>query len=191
VRNDLRVATGGGLGGALNAWLCYARLPVPAGGATFSWYVVPAGALHGAALAVAALAAARILRTSTMAVRFAAAPAVAWLAGYISWIPLNRFAVDEPWRESLTWAWRQGWDLAILGPFQYFGLVSGLLYLTLVFGWGRIRRAVVWWLAAIACGVLGSLWWWVAVEPWYLSPLHGSIWGAAVAAASWNWVRSL
>src|SRR5262245_6561437 len=49
----LRVGVGGAVGGATNGWLCYAKLPVSAGH-NFSWHVIPAGAAHGAILAVVA-----------------------------------------------------------------------------------------------------------------------------------------
>lgn len=60
----------GGLGGAINAWLCYAKLPVPvigpeiAGASSpieFSSYVVLGGAGHGALLAFVSVGLAIIL----------------------------------------------------------------------------------------------------------------------------------
>jgi hypothetical protein len=187
---ERRTGIAGGLAGALNAWLCYAQVPVQAAGnATFKWHVIPAGAFHGAALAVGAMAATRMLVTHTWARRILMAPVVAWFLGFISWIPLNRSAFDEPWLRSLSWPFHESWAALAFAPEQYFGFVGGLLYLLLVFRKGRISSPLVWTLSTVACGVLGSLWWWIQVEPWYFSPLHGTIWGLAVAAGSWEWVR--
>lgn len=188
---EARVAAGGAIGGAVNAILCYARIPVPAAQtATFAWHIIPAGACHGALLSLAALVSARLFATRGMLLRCFLALPVAWFAGFVSWIPVNRSALDESWADSLTWPFHQGWALGVLGPCQYFGLVSGLLYLALISCRQRVPNVAIWVLSASASGALGSLWWWASAEPWYFSPLHGTIWGAAVAAGSWRWVRA-
>ena len=79
-----------------------------------------------------------------------------------------------------------------LGLLQYFGLVSLLYYAALTLGRQlrvsdlRTHQAV-----AGACGVLGSLWFWIDTKPWYLSLLHGAIWGACVGYGVWKSQRDL
>lgn len=183
---ELRIGACGAVGGATNAWLCYAQWPVPAAkNATFAWHVVPAGAFHGAVLAAVAFGTARLLSKRNLRTKLVAAPLLAWIAGVASWIPLNRSAFDEPWAKSLTWPFHQDWSMAMLAPLQYFGFVAGLYYLCLVLPFARTRSLGVHVLCASASAALGSLWWWIAMEPWYFSPLHGAVWGTAVGVGSW------
>lgn len=179
----------GAVGGAINAWLCYAQFPVAAAtNADFHWHVVPAGAVHGGLLAAFALGGGSLLLNRSLGERLLAAPLLAWIAGVTSWIPLNRSAFDEPWLKSLTWPFHQGWSLAAIGPFQYFGLVAGFYYVLLTLYASRHRRLSAHVLYAGASGTLGSLWWWITVEPWYFSLFHGAIWGTLVGTGAW--VRS-
>jgi len=46
-------------------------------------------------------------------------------------------------------------------------------------------------LIASACGVLGSLWFWLDSKPWYLSLLHGAIWGSLVGFGVWRFQRDV
>ena len=71
----------GGSGGAINASLCYANLPVPVGvrgwgnaPIEFIWSIIPAGALHGALLAMMAVGGAWLLRSARVAVRLTDGP---------------------------------------------------------------------------------------------------------------------
>jgi hypothetical protein len=181
-----RVAFGGGFAGATNAWLCYARLPVAVeDDPTFHWHVIPAGAVHGAVLAAVAFGVGNVLSRQGLRGRLAAALPLAWLAGFAAWIPLNRSAFDQAWSTSLTWPFHGGWVAIVVSPFQYFGFVV-LMYYALVALWlnreGRLTPHVAF--AALA-GVLGSLWWWIAIGPWYFSVLHGVIWGTFVGIAAW------
>lgn len=184
---NLWVGLFGALGGATNAYLCYARLPVPVeGNPAFAWHVIPAGAVHGGALALGAFALAALLSQQPLRLRLAAAPLVGWMAGFVSWIPLNRSAFDEPWSKSATWPFHEGWSGAILGPFMYFGLVTLLYYLCLVLFCGRARSLGAHVLYGGTAAFLGSLWWWSSMEPWYFSFLHGGIWGAFVGTGVWT-----
>jgi hypothetical protein len=187
---ELRIGACGALGGAANAWLCYAQLPVAAGNTTFAWHVVPAGAVHGGLLAVIAFGAGRLLSKWTLGARLLAAPLLAWIAGVLSWIPLSRSATEDPWARSLTWPFHQGWKAAIVDPFLCFGLVAGLYYLSVVLFSLRERRLGAHLLYAGLSGALGSLWWWISIEPWYFSPLHGAIWGAFVGTGAWSLSRN-
>ncbi len=188
---DLRVAACGAIGGAANASLCLAQWPVAAAkNATFAWHVIPAGAIHGGVLAFTAFSGARILASRSLRLRLLVAAPLAWVAGVVSWIPLNRSAFDEPWLRSLTWSFRDGLGTAVGAPFQYFGFVAGLYYLFLVLRGRRGSSLAAHLLTAAASGVLGSLWWWIAMEPWYFSPLHGTIWGTLVGAGAWATSRS-
>jgi hypothetical protein len=189
---SLRVAICGAIGGATNAWLCYAQLPVPAGGpgtSPFAWHVVPAGAVHGFVLAVVAFGASGLFSNRSVGVRLLAAPLLTWIAGMASWIPLNRSAFEESWAKSLTWPFHEGLPKALVAPLQYFGLVAGFYYFSLVFGRPRQRRLHAHLFSAFASAALGSLWWWISVEPWYFSVLHGAIWGSFVGAGVWSVTR--
>jgi hypothetical protein len=183
MRAQVRVALCGALGGGINAWLCYARLPVTGGLPAFKWHVIPAGAIHGGVLAVTPFAAGLLLRLQGLRTRLAAALPVAWLAGFVAWIPLNRSAFDDPWPKSLRWALSEGWGSALLGPLQFFGLVALLYYLVVALSLARETRAlhVV---AATVAGVVGSLWFWITIGPWYFSLLHGAIWGMSVGVGA-------
>ena len=183
---QLRVGACGALGGATNAWLCYAQLPVAAAGnASFAWHVVPAGAVHGGLLAVFAFGVYGLFSKRSLGTRLLVALPLAWIAGVASWIPLNRSAFDEPWSKSLTWPFHESWSAAVVAPFQYFGLVAGLYYLLLALCCSRQRSLGAHLLYGIASGALGSLWWWISAEPWYFSLLHGAIWGTLVGIGAW------
>jgi hypothetical protein len=116
-----------------------------------------------------------------LAVRLAAAVPVAWLAGYASWIPLNRSAFDESWSKSFLWPF-EDWTRAAWVPFAHFGLVAFLYYLWLAVRGLETRGLAANVIAGCAAGVFGSLWWWISWEPWYFSVLHGAIWGALAGA---------
>jgi hypothetical protein len=174
----MRVGLCGAAAGTLNAALCYAQLPVKAAGETFSWYVIPAGAFHGGILAAIAAAGAQHLRRAHWPFAVAGCLLVGWAAGTLAWIPLNHVAFEESWLESATWPFDQGPLVAVLSPLQFFGFVAALYCLTLSRLEIRGRRAHA--AAAIGSGVLGSLWFWIALKPWYLSPLHGAVWGTLV-----------
>jgi hypothetical protein len=180
-RRWLIVGCAGALGGAINAWLVLKGIPVVMKGEPdLDWSVVPAGALHGAVLAVLPVASAFAVVNRTALIRMLTVVPVGWLAGYLSWIPIHRWGGQESWRHSLLWLSRlESGAAATWAPFVYFGMVSALLYLSIL--WGLFDHGlagrVAW---AIAAGVLGSLWFWTDSQPWYFSPIHGSIWGGLV-----------
>ena len=180
------VGLGGALGGAANAWLCYARLPVPVDdNPKFAWHVIPAGTFHGAVLAIVAFAAGMLFSSRRLRNRLAVALPLAWVAGFVAWIPLNRSAFEEPWPKSLIWPFDAGWGTALIGPFWYFGLVALSYYLAVAFYLARTRSLAKHVMHAAAAGFLGSLWWWIAVGPWYFSAIHGAIWGTLVGVGAW------
>jgi len=190
VRSELtrvvRVAFCGALAGAANAWLCYAGIPIPIDPhADFKWHVIPAGAAHGALLAAFAFGAATLLYAWPLAIRLAAAVPLGWLAGYASWLPLNR-SLDESWRKTMFWPFEQSdpWPQALWAPFAYFGLVAVLYYLWLATrGWnvGALWASVA---GACAAGTLGSLWFWAIFGRWYFSVIHGVLWGILVGVGA-------
>jgi hypothetical protein len=45
----------GGIGGAVNALLCYLSFPVPVKALGFQWHLIPAGMLHGSILGLCAV----------------------------------------------------------------------------------------------------------------------------------------
>jgi hypothetical protein len=175
------VALLGAGGGAINAWLCFLRIPVPVhDDPGFSWLVVPGGAVHGAVLAIVPVATTLILTRWRVGYRVLVAPAVGWIAGYASWILLHHWVFDSSWSESLVWP-RQidGWLGVVWSPFPYFGTVGAIAYLFLTArGLGRSGAQTA---ALVACaGALGSLWWWLEFGPWYFALIHGTIWGVLV-----------
>lgn len=183
-----RVGLCGALAGATNALLCYAQLPVAAGESLdrFKWHVVPAGAVHGAVLAVVAFTLAALMSRRRLVVRLIAALPVGWVAGFVSWMGLNRSVFDDPWWKSSTWPFHEGWSSAVLWPFLYFGLVALFYYLCLSLFHTRRRSLRTHVLSATAAGIVGSLWWWVSWKPWYFSLLHGAIWGTLVGIGAWS-----
>jgi len=182
-----RVTVAGGLGGAASAALCYFAWPVAVQdqAVSFHWHVIPAGLAHGALLALIPVLAFRLTERRRAALRWCGALLVAWVAGYVSWIPLDTSIVARSVLAHLAWPASGGSSfLSILWiPLPYFGGVAGLLYLSLLLGRGAVIRP---WFAiafSISAGTLGSLWWWIEWGPWYFSLLHGSIWGLLVGLA--------
>ena len=188
-----RIAVFGALGGAINAWLCYAQLPVPImseGGMLsgpspldFTWTTIPGGAGHGAILALLAVMLATRLARHPLPIRIAASAAAGWVAGWLSWIVLSFGMQIAEWPETLVWPFRQEW----WGPWLQFGLVTAIYTaaLSLRSGWPG-ARLVPHLLCGIVSGVAGSLWWWIMSKPWYFSIIHGTIWGALVGYAAWT-----
>jgi hypothetical protein len=185
-RARVPIGIAGGIGGLINAALCYSKWPVPVEdtSATFHWHVIPAGFIHGGILALLAVGAADLGRRLNGPLRWAASLLVAWLAGYLSWIPLDISAFDKSLASALAWPLVNADSrlAAVWVPFLYFGAVSGLLYLWLA-GQRRGQGRVIEMAAASGAGVLGSLWWWLVWKPWYLSVLHGVVWGSLVGLA--------
>ena len=175
------VSLAGAVGGAINAWLCLAEIPVPvAGNFDFKGTIVPGGALHGAVLAVVAVGAALETSARPPLVRLLLAAPLGWLAGYLSWVPLHRWAAGESWRNSVLWPWQdvRPWAFA-WKAFAHFGLVAVIYFLCFSCGGlrqGKARNIVF----GVSAGVLGSLWWWVEFGPWYFALLHGTVWGVLV-----------
>lgn len=180
----------GGLGGAVNASLCYLKLPVGVGEkVNFHWHLVSAGAMHGALLAVIAVVCASLAWNAKAALRWALVPVVGWLAGWISWIPLG-FSIkifERSIADVIFWPFRGEAREAILGLWQYFGLVSAIHYLLLCPLRGladkRLNAQIA---SGVLSGVLGSLWWWIDIKPWYFSLVHGAIWGSLAGFGVWK-----
>lgn len=192
VRATCVVGLAGAVGGALNAALCFLEWPVQAADESFRWHVIPAGAFHGGVLAGAVFGAGLLLAGRGLCVRIAAALPVAWIAGFVSWIPLSDSVFDNPWLSSFDWAFQgSDWSNPILLPFLYFGFVALLYDLSLLYLRPRQTAPLECVLFTSASGVLGSLYWWIAWESWYLSPLHGVIWGVPVGLATADALRRL
>ena len=181
----LRIAAAGAVAGAVNAWLCYARWPVPVEEySDFSWHLVPAGAVHGAVLGLSSFLGSRWLRGVGWAKRLMIATATGWIAGYLSWQPL-RMSLEERLGWS-TWPFDGPMSAWFIGPLQIFGLVT-CLYCLVPPRWTPGPRAGASSLiVASLAGAVGSLWWWLSVGPWHFSLLHGAIWGCAVGLAWWS-----
>lgn len=176
----------GAVGGAVNAFLCFARIPVAVpDNPSFRWVVVPGGMLHGAVLALIPVLAAVAMKCRPSWVKLVLAPVLAWVAGYLSWIPLSRWAADETWSRSLVWPFRHVSFDTIWWPFCHFGLVSIIYFLCLSLG--GVKRHMKWHVAyGVSAGVLGSLWWWTLWHRWYFALIHGAIWGILVGLAAYK-----
>jgi len=177
----LQVALVGAIAGAINAWLCLARIPVPVyDNPEFRWTIVPGGAIHGAILVVIAYTGSLATSTLQSLTRFILVAPIGWVGGYLSWIPLHRWAFEDTWGNSLIWVFRDNTAGAVVwSPFAHFGLVSALYFLGLSFG-GLRRDRLVNVIYSVCAGVLGSLWWWLEFKPWYFALIHGTIWGILV-----------
>jgi hypothetical protein len=75
-------------------------------------------------------------------------------------------------------------------PLQAFGLVALLYYAALHRLASRSSGPLECALLASASGFLGSLWWWIEIEAWYFSLIHGSIWGVLVGSATAHVLRA-
>ena len=197
----------GGAGGAINAWLCYARFPVPVGydaDLAFSWQIIPAGLTHGAVLAVASVGLATSLWTSAWPVRLVGAPVVGWLAGWLSFISIQLYISFTPIMEStggltrdevlgaLVWPFRALSIETLWIPYPHFGLVGlGYYFLLNICRQLLATRLAVHLLLGSVSGALGSWWWWMSYKPWYLSLLHGTLWGSLVGFGVWRSQQAL
>ena len=182
----------GAIGGAINAALCYAKIPVAAAvDKNFDWQVIPAGAVHGAILAGVAVGVACLLTGKAVWLRLLTAPFAGWVGGYLSWVPLNPLVFDKPWSKSLSWPIGEATGIGLLFiTFLYFGFVTAIYYVCLSLGGLSQRGLGVHLLYACTAGIAGSLWWWIGWKPWYLSLLHGTIWGMLVGYGTWRAVRA-
>lgn len=175
----------GAIGGFLNALLLWLQLPERVG--EFKPILLLCGAIHGAVLAACGIAAANL------AFRRARLRPLVWLlagyvAGWASWVPTHVLVADNPLLKSLVWPFtlETRWAAAWL-PFQYFGLVASCLAVALAVAPAGMRRSPFGPRAlAIASGILGSLWFWCAIQDGmrlaYFAAIHGAIWGLLVGA---------
>src|SRR3989338_2894291 len=190
----------GGLGGAINAWLCYARIPVPVMTEgfmdsrrqpfDFPCSVIPGGACHGGLLALISVALAALLWQRGWLTRLTGLAVAGWLAGWLSYIPLG-LSMDETVSgkqmvEALVWPFERP-PQSLLVPYFYFGLVGSAyyLFLNLCRQLTRQQLGLHLFIGSLS-GILGSLWWWVGFKPWYFSLLHGTIWGCLVGFGVWK-----
>jgi hypothetical protein len=192
-----RIGLMGGLGGAINAALCYFRLPIsipmsptpPTHAIEFLWHVIPAGAAHGALLAVGSVGCARLCWNLRFKMKLVGLLLTTWTVGWLSFIPLRVSVFHESWREAIAWPLASGlagWFDALRAPITSFGLVAGIYYALLGPGRQLTARARRWHLLMGAIsGVLGSLYWWASFNRWPFALLHGAIWGALVGQAVW------
>ena len=193
-----RAALLGGLGGGLNAFWCLAKFPVAvSGGTDFLWTIVPAGACHGALLTVLTVGIARAMHWRPAIQRWIGVPLVGWLAGWLSFIPISLYmqsltsnSIDPGLsaREIVRALWPFEWSVGSLwSPYASFGLVAALYdFLLVVLRQLRSPRLSRHLLMGGISGALGSLWWWCIYKPWYLSLLHGAVWGTLVGFGVWK-----
>lgn len=186
----IKIGLWGGLGGAVNALLCYAEIPVPVEdpAATFSWHVIPAGALHGSLLAIISIGCSIWLGRKRMIGQCLCLPIIGWGAGWLSWIPLQVSAFGDHSLVALLWPFKDINFDTLWVPYAIFGLVAvGYVFLLVIacqlYAKGMLRHVFV---AALA-GTLGSLWWWIEFGPWYFCVIHGTIWGSLVGTALSRW----
>jgi len=125
------VALAGGIGGLVNAILCYLGWPVPVQDTSvaFQWHLIPAGFAHGSALAAIPVFAAALARGLKRPLRWAAGILVGWVAGYLSWIPLDLSVGQDSPTGALISPFLNGDSSAsaLWAPFLYFGGIAALL----------------------------------------------------------------
>ena len=185
-RKILLPALGGGIGGALNALLCYVKIPDVG---AFEWHIIPAGALHGALLALIPSMMAMLLLRQKLWIRLTGAPVAGYVAGWLSYIPLELSLSTEKKLSILWWVLSQSESRfhIITDPFMIFGFVS----LTYYFGLAALKffkkqslSAQI--ILAMSSGILGSLSWWCSMSSfWYISFFHGTIWGILTGFGMW------
>ena len=182
-RDYLQAVVLGGIGGAINASLCYLKIPtsVPNSEGVFKWHLIPAGACHGALLALVTLAMASLLYERRPLAQWLGLPIAGYLSGLASWLPLG-VSLNFGWSPYREWSLKTLW-----WPYAYFGLVGVGYYFCLVL----LKRLTDVRLflhigIGILSGILGSLWWWIGWKPWYFSAIQGSIWGTCVGFGLWR-----
>jgi hypothetical protein len=192
----------GALAGMVNATLCYKQIPVRV--EEFSWHIIPAGFLHGGLLVFVPLYLIGAVRKKFKGLLFICLALSAHLGGWFSWIAIN-YSIQEKylkWKffsnnfvEIVFWPWKDGLSMeAFFGPFQVFGLVSSILYAGIALYKILEKKnlfVILFW--TTLAGALGSTWFWLEVlsgKKWYLSSLHGVIWGFLVAIGLWLFAKS-
>ena len=175
-----RIAIGGAFGGAINGFLCYTNLPIRL--SNFDWHVVPAGSIHGAVLASLSVTAANYFVARPLAIRLIISLPLAWIAGFLSWIPLELSVFHSTWQKTLTWPFHPNWR-TWYAPYWQFGLVTFVYYIVLSIAGSRQQNLAFYVLFAAMAGILGSFWFFV--DHWYISLLHGVIWGCSVGVCAW------
>ena len=175
-----------GLGGAINALLCYWNIPPFPDPYEFQWHIIPAGAVHGMILMAAVLLAANFLYSKTLALRFLAVPVVGFVAGVFAYAAIH-LSVLELKNWEVVWSPVLDFEKSWWEPYSRFGLVSAAYYFFLcVFKRLKDDRLKAHLLIAVGSGIGGSLWWWIAYKPWYDSVIHGMIWGLLAGFGLWR-----
>ena len=187
-RRLLEVGLAGAFGGLVNATLCYAGWPQAIKHADFKWHILPAAFIHGGVLAAVPLAIGVFARDLRGIPRWGIALPVAWVVGYVSWIPLQMSLVGDEPLLAFVWPFTEGGGgfQALWVPIAYFGVVGGLVYAWTVFPSLEGASLGVSVLASSIAGVLGSLWFWALYEYTYFSVIHGVLWGCLVGVAVWH-----
>ncbi len=201
----------GGLGGGINATLCFFNIP-PEGEANrdFYWQVIPAGAIHGFLLSAMTIWFVCFLYDQRLFFRWIGMVLSAWIIGWISFMPIDlymSFDTNHGWPsvyisdiyflkenlfKNLLWPFYTNDHLAIgiISPFFYFGFVGLIYYLVLnicrQLNSKSLFLQLVW---GCLSGVLGSFFWWMIWKSAFLCLIHGTIWGLLVGTGVY-WAAS-
>ena len=201
----------GGFGGAITAFLCFANLVNPSGSELgFSSLLIPAGACHGALLAVLAVGFSHLLSRRSLPLMLTGIPIAGWIAGWLSWIPLKFYlfydysygisakflwhpigavradpaAFVKTFFEAFFWPFRFGIDAFSMPFFLGLVVVVWLGFVALIER--RVVPCVPWPVVGVISGIMGSAWWHIFWSSWWFSMLHGTIWGALVGFGVWK-----
>ena len=175
-RSAYLVSLFGGIGGAINALICFLYQRD-----IFYWHILPAGFVHGAILTFIPLAI--YLRVCDSRLHTLIGLIVCgWIAGYLSWIPIyssleNNFSFQFVSRQ-LSWPFNANW---IWDPFFFFGSVSTIFYAGAYLPniqRGNPRAIQMGW--ACISGVCGSAFYWAHQGNPFAGMIHGIIWGLSV-----------
>jgi hypothetical protein len=195
----------GGLGGGINATLCFLDIPpIDKTWSDFAWQVIPAGAIHGFFLSALTVWLAVFCYGFRYLFRWIGMVLSSWIIGWISFIPLQIYMDFDSYKHfiknqvdlhfikeyvlpSLIWP-LGGSPSNLYAPWFFFGFV-GLVYYYILnireqLNSKKLARHLVW---GGLSGILGACGWWLELLHSPVLPLvHGPIWGLLVGFGIWK-----
>lgn len=114
-----------------------------------------------------------------------------WVSGWLSWVSLGPTIDDHVSGKAFLDAFVQPFELkleSLWSPYSFFGCVGFVSYFFLNLCRQLVaKRLTVHLVIGGLSGFLGSLWFWTALtQQWYISLLHGTIWGSLVGFGVWK-----
>ena len=190
--NSVIIGLFGGIGGFINMSLSYFKFtPTSLLGIypseEYDLWLLLGGFIHGFTLAFVAIFFSALFFNKSSWARIFVWPFVGWFSGWVSMIPVFMDHIDGSFSQKLLVAAQFPWGLSktpwdfILGPFWTFGGVAFLLFGGLSFFWAfRSEKIFPLLLTTALSGILGSIFIFSWQLDWYISLIHGTIWGLLV-----------